>query len=69
MQSKTKTYQENKADDKRHYRKERRKMSNVSLIDGHIDEPKKQTNYDRIRNMSVDELAKFISINGSNGQV
>lgn len=33
-------------------------MSNVSLIDGHIDE--KQTNYDRIRNMSVEELAELI---------
>lgn len=38
---------------------------NVSLIDGHIDE-KKQTNYERIRNMSVDELAKFISITSTN---
>lgn len=27
----------------------------VSFIDGHIDEPK--TNYDRIRNMSVEEMA------------
>ena len=60
-------------------------MSNVSLIDGHLDgaeqcvmcgrdipegsqvcvicgrgKPKKQTNYDRIRNMSVEELAKFL---------
>lgn len=33
-------------------------MSNVSLINGHIDEPK--TNYDRIRNMSVEELAEFL---------
>lgn len=29
----------------------------VSLINGHIDKP---TNYDRIRNMSVEELARFI---------
>lgn len=67
-------------------------MSNVSLIDGHIDEPKKTvikclndkcnyfrkfgecssgclkngfkrviTNYDRIKNMSVDELAQFMN--------
>lgn len=35
-------------------------MSNVSLIDGHDDEPKKQTNYDRIRNMSVEEMAEFL---------
>ena len=34
-------------------------MSNVSLIDGHIDEPK-ITNYDRIKNMSVEEMAEFI---------
>ena len=32
----------------------------VSLIDGHIDEPKKQTNYDRIRNMSVEEMSNFL---------
>lgn len=32
---------------------------NVSLVDGHIDE-KKQTNYDRIKAMSVEEMAKFI---------
>ena len=31
---------------------------NVSLIDGHIDG--KQTNYDRIRNMSVEELAEIL---------
>ena len=35
-------------------------MSKVSLINGHIDEPK-QTNYDRIRNMSVEELARFLA--------
>ncbi len=60
-------------------------MSNVSLVNGHIDEVNKcvicgreipegsqycvicgkvgkgkQTNYDRIRNMSVEEMAKFI---------
>ena len=34
-------------------------MSKVSLINGHIDEPK-QTNYDRIRNMSIEEMAKHI---------
>jgi hypothetical protein len=32
-------------------------MGKVSLVDGHIDG---MTNYDRIRNMSVDELAEFI---------
>lgn len=32
-------------------------MSNVSMIDGHIDEVK-QTNYDRIKNMSVEEMAE-----------
>ena len=37
-------------------------MSNVSLINGHIDEPK-QTNYDRIRNMSVEEMANLICHN------
>lgn len=31
----------------------------VSLVDGHIDEPRK-TNFDRIRNMSVDELTDFL---------
>lgn len=60
-------------------------MSNVSLINGHIDgsetcdicgreipegrqecvicgyKPKKQTNYDRIRNMGVEELAEFLN--------
>ena len=29
---------------------------NVSLIDGHIDNEIKQTNYERIRNMSVEEV-------------
>ena len=33
-------------------------MPNVSLVDGHIDG--KQTNYDRIRNMSVEEMAEFM---------
>lgn len=32
----------------------------VSMIDGHIDN-EKMTNYDRIRNMSVLELANFLS--------
>ena len=35
-------------------------MGRVSMVDGHIDEPKPKTNYDRIRNMSVEELADFI---------
>ncbi len=30
----------------------------VSFVDGHIDG--KQTNYDRIRNMSVEELSNFL---------
>jgi hypothetical protein len=34
-------------------------MPSVSLIDGHID--RKQTNYDRIRNMSVEEMAKLLA--------
>ena len=34
-------------------------MSKVSLINGHIDEPK-QTNYDRIRNMGVDKMSVFL---------
>ncbi len=34
-------------------------MNNVSLIDGHIDEPK-QTNFDRIKAMSVEEMADII---------
>ena len=34
-------------------------MSNVSMINGHIDEPR-MTNYDRIKNMSVDELAEWL---------
>ena len=32
-------------------------MSKVSLVDGHIDG---MTNYDRIRNMSVEEMAEFM---------
>ena len=32
-------------------------MSNVSLIDGHID---KMTNYERIKNMSIDEMAVYL---------
>ncbi len=31
----------------------------VSMVNGHIDN-EKMTNYDRIRNMSVEELAEFI---------
>lgn len=37
---------------------------NVSLIDGHIDYERKQTNYERIRNMSVEEMAKFLIMVG-----
>lgn len=33
---------------------------NVSLIDGHIDYERKQTNYERIRNMSVEEMADLL---------
>ena len=36
-------------------------MPNVSLVDGHIDG--KQTNYDRIRNMSVEDFTDFIYYN------
>ena len=36
---------------------------NVSLIDGHIDEIK-QTNYERIKAMSIDEMAKFLIMVG-----
>lgn len=36
-------------------------MPNVSLVDGHIDG--KQTNYDRIRNMSLEEMAEFLCDN------
>ena len=32
-------------------------MSKVSLIDGHIDNETKQTNYERIRNMTDEEIA------------
>ena len=32
-------------------------MGNVSLVDGHIDG---MTNYDRIRNMSVEEMSDFL---------
>ena len=34
---------------------------NVSLIDGHIDNEIKQTNYDRIRNMTVEEMTKNLT--------
>ena len=34
---------------------------NVSLIDGHIDYERKQTNYERIRNMSVEKMARFLA--------
>ena len=34
------------------------RMSSVSMIDGHID---KITNYERIRNMSVDEMAEYLN--------
>ena len=36
---------------------------NVSLIDGHIDNEIKQTNYERIRNMSVEEMADWLYVN------
>ena len=36
---------------------------NVNLIDGHIDEIK-QTNYERIKAMSIDEMAKFLIMVG-----
>lgn len=32
-------------------------MSSVSMIDGHID---KMTNFERIKSMSIDEMAEFI---------
>ncbi len=35
-------------------------MPNVSMVDGHIDEPKKSTNYDSIRNMSVERMSNFL---------
>lgn len=34
-------------------------MPNVSLVDGHIDG---MTNYDRIRNMTIEEMASFLAI-------
>ena len=36
-------------------------MANVSLVDGHIDG---MTNYDRIRNMSIEEMAEFMQYCG-----
>lgn len=39
-------------------------MSNVSMIDGHIDRP--MTNYERIKNMSIDEMAEFLADNDDN---
>ena len=33
-------------------------MSNVSMIDGHIDRP--MTNYERIKNMSVEEMVDVL---------
>lgn len=33
-------------------------MSNVSMVDGHIDRP--MTNYERIKNMSVEEMVDFL---------
>lgn len=41
--------------------KEDTTMGYVSMIDGHIDEPRKQTNYDRIRNMSIEQMAMFLA--------
>ena len=34
-------------------------MSNVSMVDGHIDRP--MTNYERIKNMSVEEMADYFN--------
>lgn len=34
-------------------------MSNVSMVDGHIDRP--ITNYERIKNMSVEEMAEELA--------
>lgn len=39
--------------------KERHIMSNVSLIDGHIDEPK-NTNYERIRKMNEKNIVRLV---------
>ena len=39
-------------------------MSKVSLINGHIDSEIKQTNYERIRNMSVEGLADWLANGG-----
>ena len=35
-------------------------MSEVSLVNGHIDEPKKETNYDRIKAMSIEQMAEVM---------
>ena len=35
-------------------------MGRVSMVDGHIDEPKK-TNYDRIMKMSIEQMAMFLA--------
>ncbi len=35
-------------------------MSEVSLINGHIDEPKRETNYDQVKAMSVEQMADFM---------
>ena len=40
-------------------------MSSVSLINGHIDPDKKEiTNYEKIKAMSIDEMAKIFAKNG-----
>ena len=43
-------------------------MSNVSLIDGHIDRVKK-TNFERIKYMSINELAELLAVLNGGGIV
>lgn len=40
-------------------------MSNVSMVDGHIDKP--MTNYERIRNMSIEEMAEAMNKSADDG--
>ena len=38
-------------------------MSNVSMIDGHIDEPKKITRFEKIkRDLTIEQVAKHIEV-------
>ena len=37
-------------------------MSSVSLINGHIDEENKMTNFEYIKNMDIESLAMFIAM-------